>query len=503
MSVNIYADYSRDRVGFFFGMSLVELVMLAASSLPVLWAMSRQAWASMWWFLLVFVIVTLVTVVKVQGRSAVGWLKSVTLFMVASLTGSRGFASRAARGQADDLDHADLPGVLQGLEIHDGPPHGPTMSRTAIIRDHATRTWAVTASVVHPGIGMSDAAERNRQGAGLAGLIDIASRGELIDEVIFMVRTVPDDGAERGIWVERHRVPGRSHLASRINDDLRAGLTQASVRTEAFVTFVVPEHRMAKAARESGGGFEGRAHVLHGLMTEVETQLRGGLGVIDVHWLTSPELAFVCRTGFAPGDRAGIIEALAAREKNPGVNADVPWAMAGPSGADTAVRHYSHDAWESVSSTIKLPAKGALIGALAPVLTPAEAGERRSVMVAFPILTQTVAERTADNAEFASDMGNELRRKAGVKPRARHRNEAAKAHGMDEKLARGNSMTRPYAVATVTVPRTKSIIEYGRRLDASIRVAGFSPLRLDLAQDRAFAASTIPLGVCLTRDGVA
>ena len=107
-------------------------------------------------------------------------------------------------------------------------------------------------------------------------------------------------------------------------------------------------------------------------------------------------------TGFAPGDRAGIIEALAAREKNPGVNADVPWAMAGPSGADTAVRHYSHDAWESVSSTIKLPAKGALIGALAPVLTPAEAGERRSVMVAFPILTQTVAERTADNAEFAS-----------------------------------------------------------------------------------------------------
>ena len=40
MSVNIYADYSRDRVGFFFGMSLVELVMLAASSLPVLWAMS-------------------------------------------------------------------------------------------------------------------------------------------------------------------------------------------------------------------------------------------------------------------------------------------------------------------------------------------------------------------------------------------------------------------------------------------------------------------------------
>lgn len=503
MSVNVYADYSRDRVGFFFGLSLAELVILAASVLPVLWAMSRQAWASMGWFLLVFVLVVLVTVVTVQGRSAIGWAKSAILFLVASLTGARSFTSRAAQGQADDLDHADLPGVLQALEIHDGPPHGPAVARTAIIRDHATRTWAVTASIVHPGIGMSDVADRNRQGAGLAGLLDIASRGELIDEIIVMVRTVPDDGAERGIWVRRHRTAGRTRLASRINDDLHNGLTQAGVRTEAFVTIVVPEHRIAKAARDSGGGFAGRAHVLYGLMSEVEAQLRGGLGVLDVHWLDSPDLAAACRTGFAPGDRAGIIEALAARETTPGVNADVPWAMAGPSGGDTAVRHYTHDAWTSVSSTLILPATGAVIGALAPVLTPTEAGERRSFMVAFPLLAPHTAERAADNTEFASDMAGELRRKAGVKPKARHRTEAAKAHGMDEKLARGNSMTRPYAVATVTVPRTAPIIDYGRRLDASIRAAGFSPLRLDLAQDRAFAASTVPLGVCLTRDGVA
>ena len=97
------------------------------------------------------------------------------------------------------------------------------------------------------------------------------------------------------------------------------------------------------------------------------------------------------------------------------------------------MRHYSHDAWDSVSATIKLPAKGAVMGALAPMLTPSEPGERRCLMVAFPILTQITAERTADNAEFASDMGNELRRRAGVKPRARHRNEAAKAQGMDER----------------------------------------------------------------------
>ncbi len=33
------------------------------------------------------------------------------------------------------------------------------------------------------------------------------------------------------------------------------------------------------------------------------------------------------------------------------------------------------------------------------------------------------------------------------------------------------------------------------RLDASIRLAGYVPQRLDGAQDAAFAAATIPLGV--------
>ncbi len=454
-------------------------------------------------FLLVFGVVFVVTVVSVRGRPAAGWLWASVCFAVGGLTGSRRFTARAARGQAEDLDDVDLPGMLQGLEIHEGPPHGAAQARTAIIQNHGGRTWAVTAAVVHPGIGMSDGAERNRRGGGLASLIDLASRTELIDEIIALVRTVPDDGAERSVWVARHRVATAHEVSRRINDDLQQGLSAASVRTESFVTIVVPESRLGREARESGGGLEGRARVLYSLMAEVESGLRGGLGMTDVRWLTSPELALACRAGFAPGDRAGIITALAEREKNPAVNADVPWAMAGPSGADTVMRHYSHDAWNSISETIKLPTKGAVMGALAPILTPTEPGERRSLMVSFPILKQGTAERQSDNAEFAAGMGDELRRKAGVQPKARHRNEAAKARGMDEKLARGNAMTRPYAVCCVTVPKTVRIAEFGRRLDAAVRRAGFAPLRLDLAQDAGFAAAAVPLGLSLTRVGEA
>ena len=119
-----------------------------------------------------------------------------------------------------------------------------------------------------------------------------------------------------------------------------------SRQTEADIAF----HR----AIGSGQPSPRLAHLHALLMGEIEAQLRGPMGMTQVRWLTSPELALACRTGFAPGDRAGIVEALSLREKDPSVNADVPWAMAGPSGADATVRHYSHDAWNSVSATIKL-----------------------------------------------------------------------------------------------------------------------------------------------------
>ena len=497
--MSIYNDYSRAKVGWFFGLSGWQLGAVSLTTLPTFWSIQRQAWGSALVFLAMWAVISLVVILPVRGRSATGWLVATARYAIGGLTRRTRFRSRAAGGQATDLTEADLPGVLSAVEIHEGPPTGAAQTRIAIIQNHATKTWAATASVIHPGIGLADADERQRFGTGLSDLLDLCSRTELIDEVLLVVRTVPDDGAERGQWMTRHRRPGGPQLARQINDNMHAALTRASVRTEAFVTVVVPESRLAKEAKEAGGGLEGRARVLYLLMGEVEAQLRGGVGMTTVSWLTSPELAAACRTGFAPGDRAGIIEALAARESDGNVNAEVPWALAGPSGADQLIRHYSHDAWNSISATIKLPVKGALMGALAPILTPTEQGERRSFVASFPILRQSTADRQSASSEWAADLGEALREKAKVKLRTKARDEAEKVRGLDRKLARGNSMTQPYAVCTVTVPKTQRVAEFGRRLDASIRRAGFAPLRLDLFQDVGFAASTVPLGVSLTR----
>ncbi len=497
MGVTVYSEYGKDRQGFFFGLTGPRLVLLVAAGLPVVWALSRQQWPLFATSAIGWVVLVVLVAVPIAGRPAVGWLAASLRFALGSALGWTSFKARAAQGVAEELEQVDLPGVLDAVRVHDGPPQGADMRRVAIIQHHATRTWAVTATVTHPGLALADAADRDGQGAGLTALLDACLRTELVEEVQFVIRSVPDDGAEREQWLARHHAPGAPPLARQVNDGLAGMLAAAAVRTEAFVTVVVPERRLARVAKENGRGIDGRARALGLVMAEVESHLRTGLRMRQVTWLTSPELAITVRTGFAPGDRASIVDALTANDDNSAVNASVPWAMAGPSGADLAMRHYSHDAWNSISATIKLPARGAVIGALAPVLAPTEPGERRCLLVAVPILPQTVADRETASAEWAADMGEELRSRAGIRTRAKERIALNRTRELDTRLATGHALTRPYVVATVTVPKTVRVAEAGRRLDAAIRRAGFAPLRLDLAQDVGFAASTIPLGTSL------
>jgi hypothetical protein len=186
-----YSDYNRDRIGWFFELSGWQPASLAASALPVAISLQHGAWATAMLFTGIWVMILLITVVPVRSRSATGWFLASTAFTVGRLAGWTSWRSKASTGQVEDLADADLPGVLQGIEVHDGPPQGPELLRVAIIQNHAAKTWAVTAAMVHPGIGMRDAQQRDRGGLGLSELLDLASRTELIDEVLIVVRTVP------------------------------------------------------------------------------------------------------------------------------------------------------------------------------------------------------------------------------------------------------------------------------------------------------------------------
>ena len=141
------------------------------------------------------------------------------------------------------------------------------------------------------------------------------------------------------------------------------------------------------------------------------------------------------------------------------------------------------------------------MGALLPVLTPSEPEERRSLAVVWPIKTMQQAERETRLSESMADLSDGVNEKLKRTSRAKDKQAAQRTRELDVKQAHGNSLTTPHAIATITVPKTKSAADAGRRLEAAVRRAGFAPLRMDVAHDVAFCASVVPMGLNLARKG--
>jgi hypothetical protein len=495
-----YGSWSKDKAGWFGGLSARAWIAIGLAGLPMLLTAGAQRWLLALAWAPAWAVLTVLVAVPVHGRSTLRWSLDWAYRTIGTAMGWTEWQSHAAAGTATDLDEADLPGVLSGIRTHDGPPFGPLLARPVVVADTRERTWAVIARISHPGIGLSESTTRARMGTGLAEMLEGAATTELVSVVALQIRTLPDDGAERIAWQQAHLEPDAPALARAATNELAAMMTQAGVRHEAFVTVVVPERRIVRQAKEAGGGVDGRARVLYGVMSEIEARLVGPVGCTRVTWLDSPGLAAAIRTGFAPGDRAALASDDLAAISDPRIAAALPMAAAGPTTAPAPERrHYAHDAWHSATSTVLLPDKGAVMGALAPVLTPTTAGERRCATVFFEPISSTKADRMIGNESMSSELATEMRRRGGFRVRAAHRRDAARVEGQDVRLAEGNALVRVAVAVSVTVPNTWSIADYGRRLEASVTGSGFKSLRLDLAQDSAFAAACIPLGIGLPR----
>ena len=94
-----YADYQRDRIGWFFGLSCGQLMLLSLASLPAFWSISRGAWFSALLFAGIWLMVLVVTVVPVRGRSATGWMIAEAIV---------GYAVDGKAGRADQV-HGTAP----------------------------------------------------------------------------------------------------------------------------------------------------------------------------------------------------------------------------------------------------------------------------------------------------------------------------------------------------------------------------------------------------------
>jgi hypothetical protein len=504
------ASATRDRQAWLFGLTGPQFILVLLAGFPTWMAIAIQKWLALLVLLPAWGVVGVLVCLPVRGHSAFQWIGVLFRHLAGAAFGWSRFQSKAAAGDLDlgDADdpedngeagEADLPGILTNIQIHDGPPMSGQTARPAIIQNHAARTWAATARIIHPGIGMSDEADRFRMGAGLTEMMEAATAGNQIDLIVVQVRTIPDDGTERAEWVRQNARPNQPKVSARVNAQLDAMTAGAAVRHEAFVTVVVREDVINKDAKRAGRGVIGRARILYSVLAEVEARLTGSIGCTRVNWLDTSELATAIRTGFEPGDLPALADAEIHHREDPSIAAGVPVAAAGPTNATTAMRSYRHGEWESVSSTILLPRKGARMGALARVLVPSQPGERRALTVFYRPVSQQAADRSTGHAQMSAVMAGTLREKVGRVERAKDRQSVGKLHDRDEKLERGRSLVKVASAVSITVPAGWNVQDFGRRLDASIRISGFTPLPLDGAHDAAFAVSAIPLGAGLPK----
>ncbi|GAA2865773.1 hypothetical protein Acy02nite_12860 [Actinoplanes cyaneus] len=495
----LYSGWRRERFGWFLGLTGPQLILCGIVALPVLLAIGRSRWLLTLELIPIASVAIALVVVPIRGRPAVRWLTDVCMYAWGKAMGWSQWRSKAATGSAttEELRQPDLPGVLAGLRMHDGPPFGPTLQRVCVLQDSVAGRWAAVARITHPGLGAADAETRNHYADQLGALLASAARGEQISRVSFVVRTVPDDGAHRAAWLADNRWAHAPAVVTQISAQLENAVTSAAVRHEVYVTIAVDERKIRRQAAQAGGGVVGRARVLYRHLQEMEGHLRG-MGATSVEWLHTEDVAGAIRTGYNPADAATLERARQEQARNRPTTTGVPPGAAGPVNAPAPpARSYVHDAWTTVSYALMLPDLPTRVGAMAQLLAPSTPGERRTLALHYEPQNPQKASKEVERDIWTAEMAEDVRRKRGFRVSREQRRRSAEVASHESQLAAGHTMVRVAGAAAVTVPSTWPAEDHAATFEAAVRACHFRPLRLELAQDTGFVAACLPLGIGL------
>ena len=485
---------NREQTGWVLGVTPMQAFACVVLAVPVLIALTagdyRQALV---WLGISGPLATLV-VIPVRGRPALRWLGDLLLFQLGVLSGWSVFQSRAATGTPGPAAEPDLPGVLTRLRFPDGPVFSDR-GRICLIHDTAEGRWGATAQLTHTGTGMLSAAECDQLAARLGSLLSSIGHRDVVDRLSLYVRTVPDDATEYQMWRARHTRPGAPELAQRATTELDATIGSVSLRTELFVCVSGSEDVLRRPAEAAGGGVNGRALALYRALDGIEDGLKP-LGVRQVSWLTSAAMASALRTGYNPATAA----ALAGERLGSHAEASrLPLAAAGPTLAPTpAARAYHHDGFTSVSFAVLMPENGLTFGALGPLLAVRTAGERRTLAIHYEVMSARASAKAVQQQRFRTGIVREVTSSRGFAATAADQRSTVGARDQEYAVAAGAALVRFAVAASVTVPSSWPVEDHAARLEND--AAGRARLlRLELAQDSAFVAAVLPVGIGLPR----
>lgn len=483
----------RERAGWILGLTPAQAIVCVLLVAPVLLAFSAGQWQRALLLSVTNTVAAMLITVPVRGRSAARWIADLIWHQIGVATGWSTWQSRAACGIPGPPHEPDLPGVLSRVGFHDGPPFR-TQGRVCLIHDTTEGRWGATAALTHSGVGMLSDEECDRLATRLGNLLVGIGQRDVVDRLSLLVRTVPEDGTEHAVWTERHRISNPPELAARAAAELDASVGAIAVRHELFLTVSGTETALRRPAAAAGGGIVGRACALYRVLDGIDDAVKA-LGVADLRWLSSPDLATSIRCGFNPAATAALH-----REALTGIShSGLPMALAGPTRTPVPqARSYSHDAFTTVSYSVLMPEAGTVFGSLAPLLAVKTPGERRSLAIHYEVLGAGRSSRAVQANRFRANAISDYKARKGFTTTAADERGAWGARAQEHAIAAGHAMVRFAPLCAVTVPSAWNVEDHASRLenDAAGR---FRLLRLELAQDSAFVAACLPVGIALPR----
>jgi hypothetical protein len=184
-----YGAWSKDKLGWFLGLSGGAWVVILVGGLPLLLAIGSHAWLLALCWMLVWVVLIVLVAVPVRGRSAFRWVTDSVFRCIGVVMGWTDWQSKAPAGVVEKFDEADLPGVLSGIRTR-RPPGAAVTGR----RSWPTAGTDLPSSLASPTrYRVAEVAVRTRMGNGLSGCWGARHRGDGLASGA-QIRTVPDDG---------------------------------------------------------------------------------------------------------------------------------------------------------------------------------------------------------------------------------------------------------------------------------------------------------------------
>ncbi len=228
------AGFRKERLGWVFGLSAVQLAVCTAAWVPIVGAMSAQKYRFALMWLPVAVLIVLLATVPIKGRVAVTWLTHWVRHTTGTAAGWSAWQSKAAAGLPVTPTDPDLPGVLTRFRLLDGPVLGEH-GRVCLTHDTVDDRWGATARLTFSGVGLISTAECAALGEAMGNLAVGLNASRRVNRFSLYLRTVPDDGTRYTAYRQHNRVADIPELVRTSAEQMSRMTGAASVLTEAFL----------------------------------------------------------------------------------------------------------------------------------------------------------------------------------------------------------------------------------------------------------------------------